>query len=162
MLIVNHEFMMGKKNKNIIMLELSFNVHATEDEKKLLGILKKNFNIEESVFSKTVFEGYHGNPISKYTVIIKDALAQDIFEIIFKRLSSYDKTKLLDSISQNIDSSKALYIRLDKSSLFEDGFRVGESNTFHFKFKPKLRYIKDASDLFRKLILSFNAGNGNL
>jgi len=162
MLIVNHEFMMGKKNKNVIMLEMSFNVHATEDEKKLLGILKKNFNIEESIFSKTDFEGYHGNPISKYNATIKNALAQHIFEIIFERLSSADKKKLLDDISRNADSTKALYIRLDKSSLFENGFRVGESNTFHFKFKPRIKYLKEASDFFRELISSSNTEKGNL
>jgi RNA binding exosome subunit len=127
-----------------------------------LGILKNNFGIEESAFSKTVFEGYHGNPISRYNATITDDLAQNIFNIIFKKLSSNDKKRLLEDISQNIDSTKALYLRLDKSSLFEDHFRISESNTFHFKFKPRVKYLKEASDFYKKLILNSDDAKGNL
>jgi len=162
MLIVINEFKMGQKYNSMVVLEMSFNVHATEDEKRLLDILKKNFDIEESIFSKTVVEGFHGNPISKYNATIKDALAQHIFEIIFEKLSSTDKRKLLEDIGQNIDSTKALYIRLDKSSLFENRFRIGESNAFHFKFKPRIKYLKEASDFYRELILDSNAAKRNL
>ena len=162
MLIVINEFKMEKKTKNMVILEMTFNVHATEDEKKILGILKKNFDIEESIFSKTDFEGYHGNFISKYNATIKDALAQHIFEIIFGRLSSTDKRKMLEDIGQNIDSTKAFYIRLDKSSLFEDRFKVGESNAFHFKFKPTIKYLKEAPNFYRELILGSNAAKRNL
>jgi RNA binding exosome subunit len=55
MFIVISELKMGQKHKNMVVLEMSFSVHATEDEKKLLGILKNNFGIEESDFFKTVF-----------------------------------------------------------------------------------------------------------
>jgi RNA binding exosome subunit len=153
---------MGQKHKNKVVLEMSFSIHATEDEKKLLGILKNNFGIEESAFSKTVFEGYHGNPISKYNATITDDLAQNIFKIIFKKLSSNDKKRLLEDISQNIDSTKALYLRLDKSSFFEDYFRITGSNTFHFKFKPRVKYLKEASDFYKKLILDSDDAKGNL
>jgi RNA binding exosome subunit len=162
MFIVISELKMGHKHKNMVVLEMSFSVHATEDENKLLGILKNNFGIEESAFSKTVFEGYHGNPISRYNATITDDLAQNIFNIIFQKLSSNDKKKLLEDISQNIDSTKALYVRLDKSSLFEDHFRINESNTFHFKFKPRVKYLKEASDFYKKLILDSDDAKGNL
>jgi RNA binding exosome subunit len=162
MFIVISELKMGKKHKNMVVLEISFNVHATEDEKKLLGILKNNFGIEESAFFKTVFEGYHGNPIFNYNAKITDALAQDIFKIIFKKLSSNDKKKLLEDISQNIDSTKALYVRLEKSSLFEDRFRINGSNIFHFKFKPRVKYLTEASDFYKKLILDSDDAKGKL
>jgi RNA binding exosome subunit len=162
MFIVINELRMREKQKNMVILEISFNAHVTEDEMKLLGVLNKNFNIDTSIFSKTVFEGYHGNPISKYSATIEDTLAQDIFITIFGKLSSYDKKNLLDNMSQSIDSAKALYIRLDKSSLFEDRFRISESNAFHFKFKPKIKYLKEASDFYKKLVSESNIVKGKL
>jgi len=143
---------MKKKRLDELELELSFNVHATEDEKKLINVLKGNFNIEESHFSKTVFEGYHGNPISKYIIIVKSPVAGHVFNVIFKKLESLDRIDLLKNINQNIDSTKAFYLRLDKSSLFSDRFRLNKSNVFHFKFKPKLRYLKDANTFYIELI----------
>ncbi|MGQ9781733.1 MAG: RNA-binding domain-containing protein [Nitrososphaeria archaeon] len=144
---------MERKYSGELELELSFNVHATEDERRLLGILEKNFDLREPLFSKTIFEGYHGNRILKYGLSVKGSLADKVFVAIFKKLDSLDRERLLSDIGKNIDSAKIFYLRLDKSSLFEEKFRLGESNAFHFKFKPRIKYLKDARAFYTRLIL---------
>jgi RNA binding exosome subunit len=153
---------MEKRHSWKLKLELSFNVHATEDERRLLQVLKKVFDLEEPLFSKTVFEGYHGNPILKYNLSTKGLVADKVFTTIFKRLDPLDRERLLNSIGQNIDSTNVFYLRLNKSSLFEEKFRLGGSNTFHFKFKPRIRYLEDANVFYAELILESSGMKQNV
>jgi len=139
---------------NNLELEISFYVHATEDDGKILNALDKNFNLNKSLFEIIQLEGHYGNPILRYYSSINDDLAQKIFETIFKRLEPSQKQALLGTLEQYIDSSKSLYVRLDKPNLCEGRLTLGKANSVHFKFKPKKKYLMDALDFYRVLILS--------
>ena len=145
---------MASRLSNNLELEISFYVHATEDDEKILKALDKNFNLNKSLFEIIQLEGHHGNPILRYYSSINDDLAQKIFETIFKRLEPSQKQTLLGTLEQYIDSSKSLYVRLDKPNLCEGRLTLGKANSVHFKFKPKKKYLKDALDFYRVLILS--------
>jgi len=139
---------------NNLELEISFYVHATEDDEKILNALDKNFNLNKSLFEIIQLEGHYGNPILRCYSSINDDLAQKIFETIFKRLEPSQKQTVLGTLEQYIDSSKSLYVRLDKPNLCEGRLTLGKANSVHFKFKPKKKYLKDALDFYRVLILS--------
>ena len=150
--MISNELRMSQRNSIKLEVELSFNVHATEDERKIMNSLKKNLDLDESLLSRTDFEGYYGNPISKFEVLVRGVAAQKIFETVFKSLESIVMEDLLKHIDNHIDSSKGLYIRISKERLCEDKFRIQESNAFRFKFRPKTGYLKNAQEFYKNAI----------
>ncbi len=133
-------------------IEISFLVHATEDEKKLFDIIKSSFNLYPEIFTKTVFEGHYGNPIYKYTAYIKGNLAQHVLKTIFERLDVIDKDNLAKDIGERIDEHKNLYLRIEKSSLFKKFFRLGTSNVIYLKLIPKNK-VGNIKNFYKNLII---------
>ncbi len=133
-------------------LEISFYVHSTEDDEKILHAIEENFCLNKSLFNIIQLKGHHGNPIIKYHSNLKEDIAQRIFEIIFKRLEPNQKQTLLETLDEYIDSSKSLYVRLDKPKLCEREISLGKANSIHFKFKPKKIYLRDAVEFYRESI----------
>ncbi|MCX8188364.1 MAG: hypothetical protein N3F64_01470 [Nitrososphaeria archaeon] len=144
---------MTKETLKGLSIEISFLVHATEDEKKLFEAIKSIFNLDPENFAQNVFEGHYGNPIYKYTAIIKGNLTQHVLRIIFERLDMADKNVLTKSIEERIDEHKNLYLRIEKSSLFKKFFRLGTSNVIYLKLIPKNKKIGNIKNFYENLII---------
>ena len=136
-----------------INVEMSFYVHATEDEQKLFDKIKLIFNLSSETFKENVFEGHHGNPIIKYTAYLKGSLAKHVLGVIFKSLDPVDKNILLESIEKRIDEQKNLYLRLDKSGLFKNSFKLDGSNVIHFKLLPKNKNVRNIKNFYKNFIM---------
>lgn len=134
-------------------MEISFLIHATEDEKKLFDIIKSSFNLYPENFTRNVFKGHYGNPIYKYTTIIKGNLAQHIMKTVLERLDVMDKNILVKSIEERVDEHKNLYLRIEKSSLFKKFFRLGASNVIYLKLIPKNKKIGSIKNFYENLMV---------
>jgi len=136
-----------------INVEMSFYVHATEDKQKLFDKIKLIFNLPSETFKENVFEGHHGNPIIKYTAYLKGSQAKHVLEVIFKSLDPVDKNILLENIEKRIDEHKNLYLRIDKSSLFKNFFKLDGSNVIHFKLLPKNKNVRNIKNFYKNFIM---------
>ncbi|MBC7091320.1 MAG: hypothetical protein H5T50_05360 [Nitrososphaeria archaeon] len=136
-----------------INVEMSFFVHATEDKQKLFDKIKLIFNLSSETFKENVFEGHYGNPIIKYTIYLKGSLAKHVLKLIFKNLDPVDKNLLLESIEKRIDEHKNLYLRVEKSGLFKNFFKLDGSNVIHFKLSPKNKNVKNVKDFYKNFIM---------
>ncbi|MEM4522171.1 MAG: RNA-binding domain-containing protein [Nitrososphaeria archaeon] len=144
---------MVKETLNGFNIEISFLIHATEDEKKLFDIIKSSFNLHPENFIQNVFKGHYGNPIYKYTTIVQGNLAQQIMKTVLERLDIIDKNILVKSIEGRVDDHKNLYLRIEKSSLFKKFFRLGTSNVIYLKLIPKNKKIENIKNFYENLII---------
>jgi len=144
---------MKKSSSKDLSIEMSFYIHATEDEQKLLDGIKAIFNLPPENFRQSIFEGHYGNPIVKYTSYLKGSLAKHVLEAIFTRLDPVDKRLLLESLRARIDEHKNLYLRIDKSSLFKNFLKLGAANVIHFKIIPRNKSFKNVEDLYKNLVM---------
>lgn len=144
---------MTKEVSKGFIMEITFFVHATEDEQKLFDVIKANFNLLPENFKQNILEGHYGNPIYKYTASIKSNLAQHVLRTIFGRLDVIDKNFLIESIEKRVDEHKNLHLRIEKSSLFKKFFRLGTANVIHLKLIPKNKNLKNIKNFYENLLL---------
>ena len=92
-------------------LNMHFRVfcHATEDEIRVVQALKFASGADD--ITREVTEGYHGNPIIKLEVFIKEKRRSRDF---FSRLDEGVIKELVGTLEKRVDDDCNLYLRLDK------------------------------------------------
>ena len=106
-------------------LNMHFRVfcHATEDEIKVDQALKFASGAED--ITREVTEGYHGNPIIKLEVFIKEKRRSRDF---FSRLDEDVIQELVVTLEKRVDDDCNLYLRLDKQEAFLGNLKMTTSD----------------------------------
>jgi RNA-binding protein len=106
-------------------LNMHFRVfcHATEDETKVVQALKFASGAED--ITREVTEGYHGNPIVKLEVFIKEKRRARDF---FSRLDEGMIHELVVTLEKRVDDDCNLYLRLDKQEAYIGNLKMTTSD----------------------------------
>jgi len=115
-------------------VELSFIVHATEDEPRLVDAICKAFRVEPESLKRSEAKGYFGNPIIYYRVTIKKDRADLLFNELLNRLPAKDVKNILDRLEKYVDGQGHLYLRIDKQSLLLSRWLTGSQEPVRLKF----------------------------
>ena len=117
---------------------ISFFAHATEDPDLVLiavsNVLPPQI-LDTAKPRKTDLKGHHGNPISLYDVLFKDAYAiEAVLRHLSEKLSLVDKQILSDRIFSYI-SDGSLYLRLDKQMALKGRFYIGREDPIRIRVR---------------------------
>jgi RNA binding exosome subunit len=118
--------------------EVDIIIHATEDQDKLLNIIKDKLKLDK--FTINILEGYYGNEIRLANTKLDSKKALDLASFIFNSLNIYDKNKLINNLALYIDKN-SLYVRISKQGIFNNKIVLSDEDPIRLKFKFK--NIKD-------------------
>jgi len=120
-------------------VEVSFFVHATEDESRLVESVNSFFSLSEPEVEE--LEGHFGNRISHVTYRVTREGAARLFSRIVALLSGEETVAILGDRGKNIDERGALYLRFSKQELLAGKLVLAENDPVRFKLKPR-GYLK--------------------
>jgi RNA binding exosome subunit len=124
----------GREKPTLAGVELSFIVHATEDEPKLVDAICKAFRVEPESLERSTAKGYFGNPIIYYRATIKKDRADLIFNDLLNRLPAKDLKNMLRRLEKYVDGQGHLYLRIDKQGLLLSRWLTGSQEPVRLKF----------------------------
>ncbi|MEM4297742.1 MAG: RNA-binding domain-containing protein [Nitrososphaerota archaeon] len=119
---------------------LTFHVHATEDDKRILEALNRELPIAQAEVERDFLKGHFDNPIIRYTIHLIGEGAQRFADEVFRRLDEADKRLLITRLDKHIDEHGILYLRIDKQLLLEGKLRFSDRDSIRIKLKPKYRH----------------------
>jgi RNA binding exosome subunit len=133
-------------------VEVSYIVHATEDEERIENAVKKILDIEENP-RVDVLEGHFGNRILRVIFHLTGESAYKTFRKIFDSMPEILKKYITDRINIYLDEHRSLYLRFDKQSIIQGRIELSESDSVRIKIKPRLYLVKGTEgDFYRRLI----------
>lgn len=118
--------------------EVSFHLHATEDEERCLLIFSNTLDINPLDFTKTVLEGHYGNEVKRYVIHLTGRKADEWAKQLLMKMDELDRRRIANEIEKYLDEHGKLYLRLDKQSLIEGSIRAGFEDVVRVKLKPRL------------------------
>jgi len=132
--------------------EVSFFVHATEDEERLLETVAKSLGVRKELFKQSRMTGHFNNPITHWSALIRGEEATRFAEALVRGLSQADRSLLRSDLSSHADEHGCLYLRLDKQTLFSDRVELGQSDPVRVKLRPVSRWRKTSASEFEEIL----------
>jgi RNA binding exosome subunit len=129
-----------KENLSVSSVQVSFIVHASENEGRVVETVKTMLHIPEETLERISLQGYYGNPIVRYGSHIVGHSTKAFVSNLFSKMVSGDKEILRAELSKYVDEHEALHLRLDKQALFDGKIMLSQEDSVKLKIKPKLRY----------------------
>ncbi len=125
---------MGKSE--IQSVEVSFFVHATEDQSRLIQRIEGSLNLEVAPKFEPL-RGHFGNRIVhvKYHVTGDDA--EHLFVSLASQLNKEEAHMILGSVDSMVDEHRALYLRLNKQHLLSGKIVLAQKDPVRLKVKPR-------------------------
>lgn len=114
--------------------EVSFHLHATEDEKKVIDAICKVFKLDNIKLEKTRMQGHFGNIIVAYSMLLNEKDASKLWNTIIKSLHAADREELKRSFDKRLEDNLHLHIRLDKQAIVLGEVKLGESDPIKVRF----------------------------
>jgi RNA binding exosome subunit len=115
--------------------ELSFYLHATEDEEKVLRAVCNLLQISRDSLERRRLEGHFGNVILSFTSVLKGEDASNLWKIVMQSLNSVDKEDIRRNFSERLENGKHFHIRLSKQAMVLGQVRLGESDPVKLEFR---------------------------
>ncbi len=119
--------------------EIKFFAQATEDEDRLLKTASEKLRIPEEQFEKEKLEGHFRNPIISIRAHITGADADRFAKGLALLFDEIDKETILRNIPNHMDEHGALYLRVDKQSLFTGKLRESQTDAVRIRLKPRFK-----------------------
>jgi RNA binding exosome subunit len=133
-------------------VEISYLVHATEDQAKVEGAVQGILGISSPPVIQ-VLEGHFGNKIVHAQHHLTGGAASSALSNLANAMSTEAKDELLGDLDQMIDDHEALHIRLDKQSFLTGKLALAKEDTVRVLVKPRLFLMKgEAREFFRKAL----------
>jgi RNA binding exosome subunit len=124
---------------NFSSVTISFFIHSTEDEERLLSLVQSKLGLEGEEFSKERITGHFGNEIVSVKGHVIGSRAQIVASQIFGSLSKVARTSIRTELEKSLDEHDALYLRLDRQSLQEPSISLSDEEPIRIKLKPMSR-----------------------
>ncbi len=138
----------------ILYVDLSFLVHATEERDKVLTAVRNLLppeHVEEVAISQKNFKGEYGNPIAIFETQIRDPeIADGLLRNIGLRLSQIDKEALLDELELRLTKGN-LYLRLNKQAAFKGKPELCLADPIRLRIKFRTSKIEEITNIIRRL-----------
>ena len=143
------------KSFEIVALEISFLIHATEDRERVLNLVSSFMNADKEGFEVEKLLGHWRNQIDMVKGKLEGELARNVATNILSSLEPYDRKKMLYSLGTYIDDKGILHLRLDKQKICERKIELSDVDSIKIKFKPKLFFSRIKQDYiheYRRLL----------
>ena len=135
--------------------EVSFHLHATEDDERCLSIFSKTLEIDPRDFTKSVLEGHYGNEVKRYVAHLTGEVADRWAKNLLLKIDESDRRRIAAEVDKHLDEHGKLYLRLDKQSLAEGLVRLGAEDVVRVKLKPRLKWnIGKMGEDYAELLLN--------
>jgi RNA binding exosome subunit len=134
----------------IVALEISFLIHATEDRDRVLNLVSSFINAEKGGFEAEKLLGHWGNQIDMVKGKLEGEPARDVATNILNSLDNHDRKKMLYSLDTYIDDKGILHLRLDKQKICERKIKLSDVDSIKLKFKPKLFFSRIKEDYIQE------------
>jgi RNA binding exosome subunit len=145
----------AKESFEIVVAEISFLVHATEDKDRVTDLVSSILIAEKNEFESENLLGHWGNQIEMLKGRLEGKLAGDLASTIFNSLDTYDRRKVVSSLDDYVDDKGALHLRLNKQKICEGKIELSDIDSIKIKFKPKLFFSRVKQDYiheYRRLL----------
>ncbi|MDG6996294.1 MAG: hypothetical protein JRN52_10260 [Nitrososphaerota archaeon] len=117
---------------------VSYFIHSTEDESRLVESVRSALGLEESEFRYDRIHGHFGNEMKFAIAHLIGKRANDVSVQIFSRLSPSAKRSLSARLEQSVDEHDALFLRLDRQTI-KRSLSISDEEPVRVKLKPKIR-----------------------
>lgn len=134
----------------IVIAEISFLAHATEDMDRVLNLVSSTLIIDKEKFESRNLLGHWGNQINMVKGRLEGKLAGKVANTVFTSLDTYDRRKMLYSMADYVDDKGTIHLRFDKQKICEGIFVLSEIDSIKMKFKPRLFFSKVKQDYVRE------------
>jgi len=125
----------SNKLKTVHSVNISVFVHATEEEDKVLNVLKR-FLSEDAKVQKEHATGHFRNPIDILTVkITKPRDTAKFLDLIRQNFSKDDIHKILNDLNRYVDDEGVLFIRINKQEAARNSFKLGKKDPILVRVK---------------------------
>lgn len=121
----------------ITSVEVSYLIHATEDEKKVCDAVARLLGADP-VLQREALEGHFGNRIVRIRIHLTGDVASSAFRHIVAALPRQVRAAVSDRLAAFVDEHSALYLRLDKQKLISGTAEIGTTDSIRIKVKPRL------------------------
>ena len=133
-------------------LEVTYFVHATEDQEKIERAVSWLLGREVAPETETL-EGHFGNRILSARVHLTGEEAGSGFSHLASSLPPAVLDQILSELGSHLDEHSALFMRLDKQSLVSGSVALGASDPVRVKVKPRSFMVKGgAPDFYARLM----------
>lgn len=128
-------------------VEVSYLLHATEDESKVREAVSGLFGFRSSPETEEM-EGHFGNRITR----VRYHATGEEAPFVFDRLLGSFPQNVRDEVGRNlvdlVDAHSALYLRLDKQSLVGGKVVLSSGDSIRVKVKPRLFALRGTAHEF--------------
>jgi RNA binding exosome subunit len=140
----------AKESFEIVVAEISFLVHATEDKDRVADLVSSNLVAEKDEFESENLLGHWGNQIELLKGRLEGKLAMDLVSTVFNSLDTHDRRKMVSSLDDYVDDKGALHLRLSKQKICDGKIELSEIDSIKIKFKPKLFFSRVRQDYIQE------------
>ena len=145
--------------------KISAIVHATEDVDRVLQALSRVFP-EGALPSKAEtrrLHGHYGNEIRIVELSIRGAPARSFLLHLWKSLPSFDRASILGALSNHLDPSSGLHLRLDKEEAFSGVLRMKDQDPIKIQlsFRRRIKSNLEPEEEIKQLLDSLENGLGD-
>lgn len=133
----------AKSGLTFASVDLSFHVHATEDEERVFRTVTEALTIPVGSVGKTLVEGHYGNPIIVFRGRLHAEEANRFAQGLLGRLTEEDRKDIVAKLESHLDEHDAFYLRLSKQLLLAGQVKVSNEDPVRIKLKPKIRFHHD-------------------
>ena len=117
-------------------VDVSYFVHATEDEVKLKDAVTDSLQIESQA-TEEVLEGHFGNRIIHETWHLTGDAAWLSFQRLVKVIGKEGRSEILRDLESLTDEHGAMYLRINKQSLVRGKALFSSSDPVRVRVKPR-------------------------
>ena len=120
------------KSKNIVKFrtaEITFTIHATENDNLLISTISKNFGLPSKEFQIKDYLGHYENQVKIVRIHILSDRIMPFTHHLFSSLSISDRKNLFNDLQKHLDKHYSFYLRLDKQLLINNIFSLVSCNT---------------------------------
>lgn len=128
-------------------VEITYLVHATEDQEKVSGAVAKLF-APLSGPELEHLEGHFGNAIIRARLHLTGEEAAKAFGNLVGSMPRGLRKRVVDDVASFLDEHSALFIRLDKQALVSGSLALGSGDSIRVKVKPRAFLVKGGAPKF--------------
>lgn len=119
-----------------LVVEISFHVHATESEDKVLrGV--EGLGVKRGSLERRRTSGHYGNTILIFTGKLEGREAEFVLNNVIGRLEENSRISLAYRLEDFVDGKGRVHIRLDKQELIRGRAVIGSKDPIKLVFKTK-------------------------
>ncbi|MDG6928913.1 MAG: hypothetical protein JRN39_03200 [Nitrososphaerota archaeon] len=115
--------------------EVTFHIHATEDDGKILRALAQELGLDPLKVTRTAAEGHFGNPIAVCGVSVDGEEGETLLRTVLAKLGPGDLEELRSAPAGRLEEGKFFHVRLDKQAMVMGGVKLGYADPVKLRFR---------------------------